>query len=70
MQENTQHKLTFKAVYTINEVPGSFTGIVFEDTDGVLNVQHLNNPKGNMYKVIALKNKLPEECLMYQVVTL
>ena len=40
-------------------MPDSFTGIVFEDEDGVLNVQHFNNPKGNMRKVITLKNKLP-----------
>lgn len=59
LPENTTHKLTFKAVYTIKEVPDSFTGIVFEDADGQLVLQHFNAPKGNVRKIITLKNKLP-----------
>lgn len=59
LPENAQHKLTFKAVYTIKEVPDSFTGIVFEDNQGDLLLQHFNAPKGNVRKIITLKNKLP-----------
>lgn len=53
-----QHQLTFKLSFTINEVPDSFTGIVFENSQGELLVQHFNCPKGNKRKVITLKNKL------------
>jgi len=60
LPENRVHKLTFKAIYTIKEVPDSFTGIVFEDSDGELVLQHFNAPKGNVRKIITLKNKLPD----------
>jgi len=53
------HKLTFKVVFTIKDVPDTFTGIVYENTSGELQVEHFNNPKGNKRKVITLKNKLP-----------
>ena len=53
------HRLTFKVVFTIKDVPDTFTGIVYENTAGELQVEHLNNPKGNKRKVITLKNKLP-----------
>ena len=59
LPENAQHKLTFKAVYTIKEVPDTFTGLVYESVDGALQLQHFNNPKGNVRKIITLKNKLP-----------
>lgn len=59
LPENTIHKLTFKAVNTIKEVPDSFTGIVYEDADGQLVLQYFNAPKGNVRKIITLKNKLP-----------
>jgi len=53
------HKLTFKVVFTIKDVPDTFTGIVYENTAGELQVEHFNNPRGNKRKVITLKNKLP-----------
>ena len=53
------HKLTFKVVFTIKDVPDTFTGIVYENSAGKLQVEHFNNPKGNKRKVITLKNKLP-----------
>ena len=56
---DTTHKLTFKAIFTIKDVPDSFTGIVFENASGELKVDHFNNPKGNKRTVITLKNKLP-----------
>lgn len=55
---NTTHKLTFKVAFTIKDVPDSFTGIVFENASGELQVDHFNNPRGNRRKVITLKNKL------------
>ena len=55
---NTTHKLTFKVVFTIHDVPDSFTGIVFENSAGEQKIDHFNNPKGNRRKVITLKNKL------------
>ena len=55
---NTTHKLTFKVIYTIKEVPDSFTGVVFEDASGQLKLEHFNLPKGNRRKIITLKNKL------------
>ena len=67
---NTTHKLTFKVVFTIKDVPDSFTGIVFENASGELKLEHFNNPKGNKRKIITLKNKLApgsfkhiEQCL-------
>jgi len=54
-----KHKLTFKVVFTIKDVPDTFTGIVYENSTGELQVEHFNNPKGNKRKVITLKNKLP-----------
>lgn len=59
LPENVKHKLTFKAVYTIKDVPDSFTGVVFVDSSGVMALQHFNAPKGNVRKIITLKNKLP-----------
>lgn len=58
LQDNTHHRLSFKLVFTIKGVPDSFTGIVFENAEGELQLQHFNNPKGNKRKVITLKNKL------------
>ncbi|MDH5485445.1 MAG: hypothetical protein OEY43_09455 [Gammaproteobacteria bacterium] len=55
---NTTHKLTFKVVFTIKDVPDTFTGIVFENASGDLQLDHFNNPRGNRRKVITLKNKL------------
>jgi len=55
---NTTHKLTFKVVYTLHDVPDSFTGIVFENAAGELKLEHFNAPKGNRRKIITLKNKL------------
>lgn len=52
------HKMTFKLSFTIKDVPDTFTGIVFENAQGELQLQHFNNPKGNKRKVITLKNKL------------
>lgn len=56
---DSKHKLTFKAAFTIKGVPDTFTGSVFENSVGELEVAHFNNPKGNKRKVITLKNKLP-----------
>jgi len=53
------HKLTFRVAFTIKDVPDTFTGIVYENGAGELQVEHFNNPKGNKRKVITLKNKLP-----------
>ena len=58
LPDNMLHKLTFKLGFTIKGVPDTFTGIVFENTSGELQLQHFNNPKGNKRKVITLKNKL------------
>ena len=58
LPDNMLHKLTFKLVFTIKDVPDTFTGIVFEDAQGELQLQHFNNPKGNKRKVITLKNKM------------
>ncbi|MCW8853657.1 MAG: hypothetical protein OQK72_03040 [Gammaproteobacteria bacterium] len=70
LPDNTTHKLTFKVVFTIKDVPDSFTGIVFENSAGELQLEHFNNPKGNRRKIITLKNKLAagafdqiEQCL-------
>ena len=51
--------MSFKAVYVIKDVPDSFTGIVYE-LDNELILEHFNNPKGNVRKIITLKNKLPD----------
>lgn len=59
LPENMLHKLTFKVIYTIKEVPDSFTGIVCADAAGDLQLQHFNAPRGNVRKIITLKNKLP-----------
>lgn len=58
LPDNMLHKLTFKLEFTIKGVPDTFTGIVFQNADGELQLQHFNNPKGNKRKVITLKNKL------------
>jgi len=58
LPDNMRHRLSFKLIFTIKDVPDSFTGIVFEDAEGELQLQHFNNPKGNKRKVITLKNKL------------
>lgn len=60
LPEKTTHRLTFRAVYTIKDVPDTFTGTVFEDENGELMLQHFNNPRGNVRKVITLKNKLAD----------
>ena len=60
LPENTRHKLTFKVTYTIQDVPDSFTGNVYEDADGQLGLHHYNQPRGNVRKIITLKNKLAE----------
>lgn len=66
----TCHKLTFKVVYTIKDVPDSFTGVVYETASGELKLEHFNRPRGNRRKIITLKNKLAagafkniEQCL-------
>lgn len=46
-------------MYTIKDVPDTFTGLVFEDAGGQISLQHFNHPKGNVRKIITLKNKLP-----------
>ena len=56
---DSAHKLSFKAVFTIKDVPDTFTGTVYENASGELKIGHFNNPKGNKRKVITLKNKLP-----------
>jgi len=58
LPDNMLHKLTFKLLFTIKDVPDTFTGIVFENSEGELQLQHFNSPKGNKRKVITLKNKL------------
>ncbi len=58
LPDNMEHKLTFKLAFTIKGVPDTFTGIVFENPQAELQLQHFNNPKGNKRKVITLKNKL------------
>lgn len=58
LPDNMLHKLTFRLEFTIKDVSDTFTGIVFEDVQGALQLQHFNNPKGNKRKVITLKNKL------------
>lgn len=58
LPDNMLHKLTFRLEFTIKGVPDTFTGIVFQNADGELQLQHFNNPKGNKRKVITLKNKL------------
>jgi hypothetical protein len=55
---DTTHKLTFKVMFTIRGVPDSFTGMVFENTSGELQLAHFNNPRGNKRKMITLKNKM------------
>ncbi len=59
LSADKKHKLTFRVAFTIKDVPDTFTGIVYENTSGELQVEHFNNPKGNKRKVITLKNKLP-----------
>ncbi|HED34404.1 MAG TPA: hypothetical protein ENJ08_09350 [Gammaproteobacteria bacterium] len=58
LPENMVHELTFKLAFTIISVPDSFTGIIYRDTVGELQLEHFNNPRGNRRKVITLKNKL------------
>ena len=58
--DDVVHKMTFKAVYTIKDVPDTFTGVVYQASDNELKLEHFNNPKGNVRKIITLKNKLPE----------
>ena len=61
LPENAAHRMTFRAVYTIKEVPDSFTGIVYQmPAEPELALGHFNNPRGNVRKIITLKNKLPE----------
>ncbi|MCW9014813.1 MAG: hypothetical protein OQL06_13630 [Gammaproteobacteria bacterium] len=56
------HKMTFKAIYTIKEVPDTFTGVVYQlsSAKNELVLGHFNNPKGNVRKIITLKNKLAD----------
>ena len=58
LPEDMLHKLTFQVEFVIKGVPDTFTGIVFENTEDELQLQHFNNPRGNKRKVITLKNKL------------
>ena len=58
LTSNMKHRLSFKLVFTIKDVPDTFTGMVFENAVGELQLQHFNSPKGNKRKVITLKNKL------------
>ncbi len=58
LPDNMTHELTFKLIFTIIGVPDSFTGIIYRDATGALQLEHFNNPKGNKRKVITLKNKL------------
>ena len=58
--EDAVHKLTFKAVYTIKDVPDTFPGVVYQAANNELKLEHFNNPRGNVRKIITLKNKLPE----------
>jgi len=58
LPDNMMHELTFKLMFTIIGVPDSFTGIVYGNAAGELQLEHFNNPKGNKRKVITLKNKL------------
>ncbi len=58
LKPDQQHRLTFKVVYTIKDVPDSFTGVVCENAAGELSLLHFNQPKGNKRKIITLKNKL------------
>lgn len=60
LPENTQHKMTFKVIFTIRDVPDTFTGLVYEDAEGQLGLHHYNQPRGNVRKIITLKNKLAE----------
>jgi hypothetical protein len=53
-----QHLMTFRVLFTIKEVPDSFTGVVFSNDKGELELAHFNNPRGNRRKIITLKNKL------------
>ena len=55
---NTSHKLSFRARYTIYDVPDSFTGMIYETESGELMLEHFNKPKGNRRKIITLQNKL------------
>jgi len=60
LPDNMKHRLTFKLKFTIKGVPDTFTGIVYENAQGELQLQHFNNPRGNKRKVITLKNKLAQ----------
>ncbi len=53
-----QHLMTFKALFTIKDVPDSFTGVVYRNSQNALALEHFNHPRGNRRKVITLKNKL------------
>jgi hypothetical protein len=60
LSEDQQHLMTFKVLFTIKDVPDSFTGVVFKDAQGTLGLAHFNHPRGNRRKIITLKNKLVE----------
>ena len=60
LPEKASHRLTFRVVFTIKGVPDTFTGLVFEAENGELVLQHFNNPRGNVRKIITLKNKLAD----------
>lgn len=53
-----QHLMAFRVLFTIKDVPDSFTGVVFSNDNGELELAHFNHPKGNRRKIITLKNKL------------
>jgi len=57
-QRRCEIQLTFKVVYTIKEVPDSFTGIVCAHAAGDLHLQLFNAPRGNVRKIIILKKQV------------
>lgn len=60
LPQGASHKMTFKLVYTISDVPDAFTGMVYESAEGELALHHYNQPRGNVRKIITLKNKLAD----------
>lgn len=58
LSSGQQHLMTFRVLFTIKDVPDSFTGVVFSNDKGALELAHFNHPRGNRRKIITLKNKL------------
>jgi hypothetical protein len=58
MSAGQQHLMTFRVLFTIKDVPDSFTGVVYRNSQNALALEHFNHPRGNRRKVITLKNKL------------